>query len=178
MVNYKLMITAEMENVATLQPMNGLDDPHFTVYFKLRCELCGEVSEKDSCVSKDVEVTVPKSTHVANLVQKCKFCGREGNIKLVPVRRPWERDLTPLTAADCKAEKYKPLIGFECCGLEPFGTYFLGPQWKVQARSGTIFEDVDLTSGEWAEYDEKKNVPVTITNLKAKLEVLNRYPWS
>ncbi|KAK9665201.1 hypothetical protein RND81_14G097000 [Saponaria officinalis] len=38
--------------------------------------------------------------------------------------------------------------------------------------SGAVFEDVDLLSGEWAEYDEKGNVPVLISNLKSKFDVV------
>ncbi|MGV7354888.1 CXXC motif containing zinc binding protein, partial [Mycobacterium kansasii] len=83
-MNYKLMITAEMENIASLQPINGLNDPNFTYYFKLRCENCGEATEKETCCSLDEQVAIPKSRGVANLVQKCKFCGREGNITMVP----------------------------------------------------------------------------------------------
>ena len=35
MVNYMLKITAEVENVKSLQPMGGCDDPNFTFYFKV-----------------------------------------------------------------------------------------------------------------------------------------------
>ncbi|XP_074317332.1 uncharacterized protein LOC141653463 [Silene latifolia] len=169
MVNYKLMITAEMENVATLQPMGGLHDPHFSYYFKLRCENCGEVTEKETCVSLDEQVPIPKSRGVANLVQKCKFCSREGNITMVPIPL---RGGNPLTEADCESGNYTALMGFECRGLEPFDFSFMCPQWKVEATSGTIYEDVDLSSGDWAEYDEKGNMPVSISNLKSKFEVV------
>ncbi|KAK9699782.1 hypothetical protein RND81_08G196100 [Saponaria officinalis] len=169
MVNYKLMITAEMENVATLQPMGGLHDPTFTYYFKLRCENCGEVTEKETCVSLDEQVAIPKSRGVANLVQKCKFCGRESNITMIPIP---ERSAKPLSNRHCETGKYAALMGFECRGLEPFDFSFMGPQWKVQATSGAVFEDVDLSSGDWAEYDEKGKVPVSISNLQSKFEVV------
>uniref|UniRef100_A0A2P2K6B0 Uncharacterized protein n=1 Tax=Rhizophora mucronata TaxID=61149 RepID=A0A2P2K6B0_RHIMU len=43
MVNYMLMIAAELENVTNLQPQGGCDDPSFPFLFKvlpLRISLC------------------------------------------------------------------------------------------------------------------------------------------
>ncbi|KAJ8448867.1 hypothetical protein Cgig2_011488 [Carnegiea gigantea] len=70
MVNYMLKITAEVENVKSLQPMGGCDDPNFTFYFKLRCENCGEMTPKETAVSLEEEVPLPKSRGHAHLLQK------------------------------------------------------------------------------------------------------------
>lgn len=35
MVTFNLMITAEVDNVSSIQPMGGCDDPNFTYYFKV-----------------------------------------------------------------------------------------------------------------------------------------------
>lgn len=35
MVNFQLMITAELENLTDLQPQNGCDDPNFSYFFKV-----------------------------------------------------------------------------------------------------------------------------------------------
>lgn len=38
--------------------------------------------------------------------------------------------------------------------------------------AGTKYEDVDLSEGEYSEYDEKGECPVMISNLKAKFDVV------
>ncbi|KAL2940184.1 hypothetical protein RDABS01_001566 [Bienertia sinuspersici] len=166
MVTYKLMITAEVENVSTIQPMGGCNDPTFTFAFKLRCENCGEVTAKESTLSLEEVVPIPKSRGHANLVQKCKFCGREGNITMIPGSG------RPLTDEDCESGKYAPLMSFDSRGLEPFEFYFGGDQWKVESTAGTVFEDVDLSAEDWAEYDEKGNMPVSVSNLKSRFDVV------
>ena len=46
-------------------------------------------------------------------------------------------------------------------GLPPQG------DWKaVGAESGTKFEGIDLTEGEWFDYDEKAGEEVSITGVK------------
>lgn len=165
MVNYSLQITAEVENVKSLQPNGGCDDPNFTFYFKLRCENCGEVTPKETCVSLEEKIPTPKNRGYVNLLQKCKFCSREGNITMVPGAS------RPLTGEDCEEGKYTPLMVFDCRGLEPIDFSFIGPQWKVETESGTVFENVDLSAEDWAEYDEKGSCPVSISDLKSRFEV-------
>lgn len=38
--------------------------------------------------------------------------------------------------------------------------------------AGTQYEDVDLSGGDYAEYDEKGECPVMISNLRFKFEVV------
>ncbi|XP_010669152.2 uncharacterized protein LOC104886392 [Beta vulgaris subsp. vulgaris] len=166
MVTYNLMITAEVENVSTIQPMGGCDDPNFTYYFKLRCENCGEVTPKETCVVLQDVVPLPKSRGQANLVQKCKFCGREGNITMIP------KFGRPLTGADCEAGEYAPLMSFDCRGLEPLEYSFGCDQWKVETTAGTVFENVNLSGGDWVDYDENGSMPVSVDNLKSRFDVV------
>lgn len=37
---------------------------------------------------------------------------------------------------------------------------------------GTKFDDIDLSGGEFAEYDEKGECPVMISNLRATFDVM------
>ncbi|RUS14471.1 ankyrin repeat-containing domain protein, partial [Endogone sp. FLAS-F59071] len=46
----------------------------------------------------------------------------------------------------------------------------VNPQFGWMAKgidSETLFDDIDLSEGEWAEYDEKSQLPVSISNVKA-----------
>ncbi|CAL1386358.1 unnamed protein product [Linum trigynum] len=164
MVNYWLMITAEFENVATLQPQGGCDDPSFYYLFKLKCGSCGELTEKETCVALERSAQIPGSKRTANLVQKCKFCEREGTVSLVTGKGK------PLTQGLSEARKYTGLMMFDCRGYEPVGFLFQGG-WMIETVAGTTFEDVDLSDGEFMEYDEKGKCSVMISNLKSRFVV-------
>ncbi|GAB4854358.1 hypothetical protein Ancab_022944 [Ancistrocladus abbreviatus] len=126
MVNYMLSISADLENLTNLQPQAGCDDPSFTHYFKVKCGNCGELSAKETCVSLNETVSVPKSRGTAHLLQKCKFCDREGTITMIPGRGQ------PLTQEASEAGKPAPLMVFDCRGFEPVGFAF-GGGWKVES---------------------------------------------
>ncbi|OMO86611.1 hypothetical protein COLO4_21022 [Corchorus olitorius] len=187
MVKLVLKIAADLENLTNLQPQGGCDDPNFSYLFKLRCGNCGELSEKETCVSLADTVPVPHSKGSTNLVQKnrremifeiilyfhmflfnyqaCKFCLREGTITMIPGHGK------PLTLEDSEAGKYAPLMQFDSRGYELVGFVFDG-SWKVESVEGTKFEGVDLSAGEYAEYDEKGECPVMISNLRSTFDVV------
>ncbi|KAF8393482.1 hypothetical protein HHK36_021726 [Tetracentron sinense] len=165
MVNFLLMITAELENLTNLQPQGGCDDPNFTYYFKLKCGNCGEVTQKETCVSLNETVPLPKGKGTTNLVQKCKFCGREGIVLMIPGRG------RPLTLKTSESEKYAPLMVFDCRGIEPVDFAF-GDGWKVESTKGTKFDCFDLSGGEYADYDENGGFPITVSNLRATFVVV------
>ncbi|CAL5355505.1 unnamed protein product [Camellia sinensis] len=152
MVNLMLMITAELENLTNLQPQGGCDDPNFTYYFKMRCGNCGEVTQKETCVSLNETVSLHQGKNTTNLVQKCKFCGRDGTVTMITGRG------RPLTQEMSQSGKHTPLMLFDCRGYEPV-EFLFGSGWKVESLEGTKFDDVDLSEGEFAEYDEKGQCP-------------------
>ncbi|KAL6533982.1 hypothetical protein OROHE_013815 [Orobanche hederae] len=165
MVNYLLMIAADLENLTDLQPSDGCNDPNFTYYFKLKCENCGEVTQKETCVSLDETVPSAKGKSQIHLAQKCKFCSRDGTVTMFPGHG------RPLTLAESENRKYAPLMLFDCRGYEPVDFVF-GSGWKAVSNEGTKFDDIDLSEGEYSEYDEKGECPVAISNLRAKFNVV------
>ncbi|KAJ6812917.1 UPF0587 protein C1orf123-like protein [Iris pallida] len=166
MVFYLLSITAELENITDLQPHGGCDDPNFSYYFKVKCENCGEISQKATCVSISETVPLTNGRGTTNLVQKCKLCGREGTIQMVTGQGQ------PLTLELSQSEKFSPLMVFDCRGYEPVDFSF-GDGWKAKSTSGTNF-DVDLSEGEFAEYDEDGECPVGISNPRASFRVVKK----
>ncbi|KAK9273344.1 hypothetical protein L1049_018153 [Liquidambar formosana] len=167
MVNFMLMITAELENLTNLQPQGGCDDPSFSYYVKLKCGSCGELSPKETCLSLNETVPLPsgKGRGTTHLVQKCKFCGREGTVTMIPGKGH------PLTQETSESGKHAPLMLFECRGFDLVNFSF-GSGWKVESIEGTKYEDIDLSGGEFAEYDEKGACPVMISNLRATFDVV------
>ncbi|KAK8505299.1 hypothetical protein V6N13_045740 [Hibiscus sabdariffa] len=163
MVNFMLKIAADLENLTNLQPHGGCDDPSFPYLFKLKCGRCGELSQKETCVSLGDTVSLLQGKGTTNLVQKCKFCTREGTVTMIPGKG------RPLTQEDCEQGKFAPLMLFDCRGYEPVGFVF-GDGWKVESLEGTKFEGIDLSGDEFAEYDEKGECPVMISNLRSTFE--------
>lgn len=49
MVNYLLMICADLDNLTDLQPQGGCDDSNFTYYFKVNFILTRAISLYDFC---------------------------------------------------------------------------------------------------------------------------------
>ncbi|TXG61944.1 hypothetical protein EZV62_013307 [Acer yangbiense] len=210
MVNYLLMICADLENLTNLEPHDGCDDLNFSYLFKsfmVKCGCCGELSQKETCVS--LGDTVPNSSGkgTTNLIQKvislslslckCKFCGRDGTVTMIKGRGK------PLTQEASQSGKYCPVMLFDCRGFEPVDFIF-GDGWKVESYAvlviqehyqymcaivcyldanrkilgnhgniaGTKYEGIDLSNGDFAEYDEKGECPVMISNLRSKFDVV------
>ncbi|KAL3894638.1 MAG: hypothetical protein SGPRY_013755, partial [Prymnesium sp.] len=55
-----------------------------------------------------------------------------------------------------------PIIAFECRGLEPVRWTPTGP-YGARAASGTTWEDIDLETDDWCDYDEKSEEPVAVS---------------
>lgn len=163
MVNYLLKISAELENLTDLQPQGGCDDPSFNYYFKLKCGNCGEVTPKEVCLC--LTDVVPHGKGSTNLVKKCKFCSREGTVTMITGRG------RPLTQIQSQFGHFSPLMVFDCRGVEPLDFSF-GSGWQVESIEGTKFDGVDLSGGDFAEYDEKGECPVMVSNLRATFDVL------
>ena len=73
-----------------------------------------------------------------------------------------------ITAAD--SDEWVPVAGFECRGLEPTRLH-PGPGFAVVTASGAKHADVDLSEGEWVEYDAKLKESVGVYGLEARFEV-------
>ncbi|KAM3330727.1 hypothetical protein ACQJBY_027084 [Aegilops geniculata] len=163
MVFFALLVGAELDGLTNLQPRGGCDDPSYPYYFKLRCESCGETSAKTTCVSLDEVVQLPTGKGTANLLQKCKLCSREGSVVMIPGQG------TPLTAEQSQKGETTCLMVFECRGYEPIEFAF-GNGWKAESVHGTPF-DIDLSEGEFDEYDEKGECPVALSKLQSTFKV-------
>ncbi|KAI7978883.1 UPF0587 protein GA18326 [Camellia lanceoleosa] len=96
---------------------------------------------------------------------KCKFCGRDGTVTMITGRG------RPLTQEMSQSGKHTPLMLFDCRGYEPV-EFLFGSGWKVESHKGTKFDDVDLSEGQFVEYDEKGECPVMISNLRAVFNVV------
>ncbi|MQL84218.1 hypothetical protein Taro_016731 [Colocasia esculenta] len=124
---FLLSFKADLDNLTDLQPRGGCDDPNYGYFLKLKCEGCGEITQKETCVMLSETVAVPNSRGTANLVQRCKFCAREGSVLMIPGHGK------PLTLQLSEAQLPTPLMVFECRGFEPVEFVF-GDGWTAQSR--------------------------------------------
>ncbi|PHT35241.1 hypothetical protein CQW23_27041 [Capsicum baccatum] len=175
MVNFLLSIMADLENLTDLQPQGGCTDDNFRYHFKLKCGKCGEITQKETYVSLVETVPLPIGKGNTHLIQKCKFCCRDGTVTMITGRG------RPLTHEDSEANKSAPLMLFECRGYEPLDFVFRGEWQAVSVSSsllsalldGTKFTGIDLSGGEeYVDYDEKGGYPVMISNPRAAFHVV------
>ena len=54
--------------------------------------------------------------------------------------------------------------------MEPYAFHPLGNEFKVVSEGGAEFEqDVDLSEGDWAEYDEENDAAVGVNEFESKI---------
>ncbi|MCD7446776.1 hypothetical protein HAX54_016869 [Datura stramonium] len=133
-MRFLLEITAELQNILSMAPLNGVDDPDMPYFFKLRCESC-DILSKEQCIYMS-EYAYHKRNRF-NHVIKCKGCKRVGTVTLISGFG------TEFTAAD--SQTYVPLMMFECDGMVPEDYAFNGG-WKLTIDSDEVIE-VNLVGG-------------------------------
>lgn len=76
------------------------------------------------------------------------------------------------TAAD--SGTFKTIVVFDCRGIEPV-EFQPNSGFLVQsAENGQKFEDVDLSEGDWVDYDEKNAESVRIHEFESKFIKLKK----
>ncbi|VDM49919.1 unnamed protein product [Toxocara canis] len=133
-----LELKATLLNVTGLQPS---DPKNFRWFMKESLEMPGSRGE-------------------ANLIAKCKLCGRVNSLDII-------KDSFQAYTIEGN-EQYQPIVKFDCRGVEPTEFDPRGGWRAVGVESGTPFEDIDLSEKEWADYDEKSSVATEITELDAR----------
>ncbi|KAF9575823.1 hypothetical protein EC968_001611 [Mortierella alpina] len=150
-----LQLKAELENVTELIPA----DADHTWHFKIQCTKCRDIDSNLITFNAIDKAEMGSGRGEANLVMRCKFCKCE--ISADFASKPIAYDIE-------NNGRFATIVTIECRGLELVG-FEPREGWKAKgAESGTVFEDIDLTEGDWAEYDEKSEMPVGISSIEAK----------
>jgi len=95
------------------------------------------------------------------MVSKCKLCSRDNSMDIL------KDTIKPYDADD--SGSFKSVVTFECRGMEPVD---FSPRtgWSAQGADTSSMFAVDLTEGDWCEYDEKANEPVGVSEIEHKFE--------
>lgn len=155
-------VKCELENVEkleTLSPVWKIDVKHGS---------SDEVREGVTIDATEV-FELEGSRGTCNLVIKFKDAAEkaqctiltEFNKKAKVVPRPYTADDT----------EWVPFLAFEARGLEVTRVHVTDDNFLVTASSGASFQP-DLSDGDWADYDDDNQLPVSVTNLETKVDVV------
>ncbi|PAV70739.1 hypothetical protein WR25_05372 [Diploscapter pachys] len=153
-------LKCSMTGITNLTPN---DPTNFRWHLKMKCTNCGEQPDHWQYVVANEILDIPGSRGEANLVEKCKLCGRQNTLSIV-------EDSYGTYKAE-QNEKWQPMVTFDCRGVEPCD-FDPRNDWVAEGtETGTPFNDIDLTekvvknlvikglirwySQSWADYDEK-----------------------
>lgn len=151
-----LALKAELNGVTDLRPHDTADAPFFYT-FKVQCTSCRETHPNDVSFNRFEQNEVSGSKGEANFVWRCKNCKREHSASIKAAPTIYERSDPPKTVN---------ILEFDCRGLE--FTEFK-PEGDFEAKGAetvTNFTGIDLSDGEWFDYDEKSGEEVSITNVQ------------
>lgn len=137
--------------------------------FRIRFQCgCGFMFDKASVFSWSDSADIPGGTGSANLVQKCKECGKTGSCEITSKAG----DFKVTAEDDGKAVK---VASFDCRGLEP-KELVVSDGYTVTAGTAS-WRDQDLSeaagkhSAGWSEYDEETDVSFTVSEVSASFEL-------
>ncbi|GAB7361727.1 hypothetical protein MBLNU230_g1774t1 [Neophaeotheca triangularis] len=151
-----LALKAELEGVTDLQPEDTPENP-FYYTFKVQCTSCREVHPNWVSISRFEQNEQSGSRGEANFVWKCKNCKREHTANIIDAPKVYPRQDVP---------KQVKLLTMDCRGLE-FVEFKPDGDWKATGvDSGTKFTGIDLTEGDWYDYDEKAGEEVSIKEMQ------------
>ncbi|EPE25620.1 hypothetical protein GLAREA_01532 [Glarea lozoyensis ATCC 20868] len=140
-----LTLTADLTGVTDLRPDDTPDNP-FWYTFKVQCGSCREIHPNFVNVNRFEANEMQGSRGEANFVWKCKSCKRSSSATITIAPIPYEQKSPPTR---------QKVIEFDCRGLE-FTEFKPEGDWLATGvDSNTKFTAIDLTEGDWFDYDEK-----------------------
>ncbi|XP_057299631.1 UPF0587 protein v1g245604-like isoform X1 [Hydractinia symbiolongicarpus] len=155
MVKIGLQFKSTLENLTNLKAEG--DD--FRWYVKTKCLNCGEETKAFIYLCLLENAPLKGGRGHASIVSKCKLCSRENSI-----------DILKETITEYNIEhsgSFHTIVVFECRGMEP--TEF-SPRtgWSASGAETNSQFLVDLTEGDWCDFDEKASVSVGIYEIEHK----------
>ncbi|KAL6236149.1 hypothetical protein BDW75DRAFT_207518 [Aspergillus navahoensis] len=155
-----LILTAELAGVTDLRPQDTEETPYYYT-FKVQCTSCRETHPNWVSFNRFEQHEIPGSRGEANFVWKCKLCQRTHSASIIAGPNEYN-------AGDDKRKGQK-VIDLECRGLE-FTEFKADGEWEATGvESSTPFKGIDLSEGEWYDYDEKAGDEVAIKEIKWEL---------
>ena len=151
-----LALKAELDGVTELRPSDTADTPFFYT-FRVQCTSCRETHPNDVSFSRFDQTEVSGSKGEANFVWRCKNCKREHSASIKAAPTAYQQSDPP---------KMLTMLEFDCRGLD-FTEFKAEGDFEAKGTdTATSFTAIDLTDGEWFDYDEKAGQQVSITGVQ------------
>lgn len=155
MVKFALKLSAELSGVTELQPIDIPDSP-FQWTFIVECTKCREVHGKPIIINRFETSEITGSKGEANFVFRCKGCKSEHSANIERSKDVYELE---------NSGKPVTLLTIDARGLD-FNEFHANDEFACKgAESTTRFTDVDLSEGEWYDYDDNAGAEVSITDV-------------
>lgn len=155
MVQYSLKVTAELDGVTDLEPVDTPESA-FEYGFTIQCTSCREIHPKPVPINRFETHEMSGSRWEASFVFRCKLCKSEHSASIFRTDKAFlVEDKKPVAILTIDARgidfmEFIPEGEFQCKGEE----------------TGTLFKEVELADGEWYDYDDKGGNEVSITDVK------------
>ncbi|THZ23099.1 DUF866-domain-containing protein [Aureobasidium pullulans] len=160
-----LTLTAELNGVTDLAPIDTEDSP-FYYTFKVQCTSCREVHpnwvSRRGQLRLEVQELQGWFAHMAfSKAEVLTQPQREHSATIKEAPKAYAQNDTP---------KSQKIIEIDCRGLE-FVEFKPDGEWKATGiDSNTKFDAIDLTEGDWYDYDEKASEEVSIQGQKWEIK--------
>ena len=167
-------LKADLENVASLKPKT-------TGSVWVMDVKNGDSNEERKGVSIDAEeeVDLEGSRGVANLVIKFADAAEKANCSIITPEtyaskyKGKKKFLAALPTSIEASGEWVPFLAFEARGMDITQVHLGGDNFVATATSGAVFEEnLDLSEGDWSDYDEDNELPVSITNIQVKVQAI------
>jgi len=168
-------VKAELENVALLAPK-----VQHSWMIDVKHSSSDEERKEVTIDSTDV-YELEGSRGVANLVIKFAGSNEKAQCAILDVEtfktrfkksKTAIKELPRAVTADDHGQ-WVPILAFEARGMDVTKIYIGEDDVVVTTTSGALInENIDLSEGDWADYDEQADLSISITNLETKVEVV------
>jgi len=163
MPTYYLVLMCDLDGLAALKPKAT------SVYaLSLRCVYCQTIAETSAVLDpSEEEVEVKGGRSTATMTWKCKFCKRDGNLMLKGLeavsekKKRKEEGQNIVQVIECRGAP-------EVIGWDPALSSWVGTSSSTSESEKSF--DVDLSQGDWCDFDEEGQHPVSVENAKGTVE--------
>lgn len=155
MVKFYLNFIAELNNVTDLQPVDTPEEP-FEYKFTIECTRCRTQHDKPITINRFESHELANSKGEVSFVVRCRECKSEHNAVITRTNKKFtseDKKKVSFLEIDARGVDFLEFIPdgyFECVGT----------------NSNTKFTEIDLTEGEWYDYDDKEGEEVSIVETR------------
>ncbi|RCK54881.1 hypothetical protein Cantr_04585 [Candida viswanathii] len=166
MVKFLLKVQAELSNVTDLEPKNTPQAP-YEYTFEIECTKCRTKHDKLIQINSFEKHEISGSRGDASFIFRCRECKNEHSINIVPTGEKLRaEEEEEEEGKGRKKDKWVSLLEIDSRGLDFLRFVPNGEFQCVGTETGTVFDEVDLSEGEWYDVDENTNDEVSIVDVK------------